>query len=763
MLPKTYLRILQGGIILSLLIILNVSKGLLFPFITSKQIPFNIVMEILFALWLVFILRYPEYRPKKNFIAYGLIAYFLAILASCFVSVDFNLSFWGDAERMLGFFHVAHFLVFYFILVTVFRSWKDWRMLFQSSVAVATLVTLIGLFGRNSYSTIGNTAYVSGYLIFNIYFIILLFFRSQSKGLRWFYILPLIPMLFEFWIMKTSGAIIGLSVSILLMFLLIGLSHVSKKIRRASLVVFIVAIIAIAGVFSQSKSAWFQHSFLTALTSQKITFQTRLISWRGAAEDFHNHVLFGTGFGNYAIIFDKYFDPNFYNYTTSDTYFDRAHNNLIDITSTTGLLGLVTYLSIFVALLFYLWREFKLNGKRTGPDANGLNNIEIIIVVSLIAAYFIQNLVIFDSFATYIGLMIILGFVYWLDFRRGQAEVTEKTPRYVIKGESVELICLIGFIIIAYIFANNYNVKTWNMFTDSIKGYTLISSGQLQEAIVIYKNSFTGRPMERDARTTLINLAISNASLFNDLSAQNAGDALDYIISLAKVNVAYNPKDSMMQMQLAQILDTAARYNYTNLEKFNFYSTQAMQAIEASIIASPGRATTYFVKAQMQLTRNESDEAIATMKEGIVLNTNYYEGYCRLSQIYFILDAPKYNSEIGGTLNNCIDLGGGAQISSPSLLKAAIGYYATSTKTATDSAGNITEDFKRLAILEERYATITTPNAEVWYNVAMLYYVIGNNDKAEESYQKAATLDPTYAKKWQEFKTGVDAGKKTEK
>lgn len=79
-----------------------------------------------------------------------------------------------------------------------------------------------------------------------------------------------------------------------------------------------------------------------------------MISWRGAVKDFHNHPVIGVGFGNYAIIFDKMFDSKFYNYATGDTYFDRAHNNLIDIASTTGLVGLITYLSIFSSCLLFM-------------------------------------------------------------------------------------------------------------------------------------------------------------------------------------------------------------------------------------------------------------------------------------------------------------------------------------------------------------------------------------------------------------------------
>jgi len=750
--PKTYQRILQGGIIASLLIILYISKGLLFPYITSKQLPFNIIMELLFAFWAVFMLRYPEYRPKRSFISYGLLAYFLAILASCFISVDFNLSFWGDAERMLGFFHLAHFLIFYFILITVFRTWKEWRLLFQASVVIATIVSLIGLFGQNTFSTIGNTAYVSGYLIFSIYFIILLFFRTQNKQLRWLYILPLIPMLIEFWRMRTSGAIIGLSLSVLLMFLLFGLSHINKKIRRGSLVVFVVAVIAIIWIFTQSNAAWFQNSFLKNLTSQKVTFQTRLISWRGAAADFKYHPILGTGFGNYAIIFDKHFTSDFYNYTTGDTYFDRAHNNLIDITSTTGLIGLVTYLSIFVAVLFYLWREFKLNGRRPSAEPGGLNNIEIIITISLIAAYFIQNLAIFDSFSTLLGLISILGFVYWLDFRRDAGAQEERTHRFVIKNDNIEIVCLIGFIIIAYIFANYYNVKTWKMFTGSIDGYAQIVNGDLVSGVESYKNSLSGRPMERDARVTLINLIASNPTMLSNLTSQQAQDIFDFVISLAEKNVASNPGDSMMEMQLAQILDTAARYNYRNIEKFNFYSSQAIAAIDASIAASPGRATTYFVKAQMQLVRMENDEAVATMKTGIALNPNFYEGHCRLAQIYFIIKDTKYDKDKGEELNNCVDTGGSEQLTSDALLKLAINYYSDN------------KDFVRAAILSERLATISDADPEVWYNLAKIYMVIGNTAKADESFQKAKILDSSLTDAdWQKFKSTVETNRKVGK
>ncbi len=424
---KTYLYFLRGGLFLSLLAPLLVFTDLLFPYITSKHLVFNILMELLLVIWAVFILRYPAYRPKKNWISLGLFAYLVAILASCAVSVDFNLSFWGDAERMTSFFHIFHFFIFYLVAITVLRSWRVWGWFLGASVAVAVLVSLFGIFGAQRYSTIGNTAYVSGYLIFNLYFTLLIFWRSRSAW-RWLLALPLAVMLWQFFAMHTSGGIIGLATSGLCLVFLAGFFHQRKKVRLGALAVSVLAVLAIVFVFSQQNTAWFKASPLAIFSTQKNTFQTRLISWKGAAADFKHHVMFGTGFGNYAIIFDKHFDPAFFNYMKAETYFDRAHNNLIDITSTTGLVGLLTYLIIFAAALYYLIGLFRRQGGRLGIDEAGRKNWELALVLALLVGYFVQNLVIFDSFTTYVGLMIALAYIVFLD-REGREDEEEASAK----------------------------------------------------------------------------------------------------------------------------------------------------------------------------------------------------------------------------------------------------------------------------------------------------------------------------------------------
>ena len=747
---KTYLRILQGGLIASLLIVFFVFKDLLFPYITSKQLSFNVLMEFLLAVWLVFIYRFPQYRPKKNLIVYGLIAYFLAIAASCIVSVDSILSFWGDSERMLGFFHILHFFIFYLILVTVFRSWKEWQALFASSVVVATIVALGGIFGNHIYGSIGNTAYVSGYLIFNIFFALILFLRSEYQGWRWLYVLPVAIMLLEFWKCRTSGAIIGLSVSVLLLLFLLGLFHKNKKLRRSSLAVFVVAVIGVIMLFSQSDKAWFQNSFLRGLTTQKVTFQTRLISWKAAAADFKNHAVFGTGFGNYAVIFDKHFDSKFLSYTRSETYFDRAHNNIIDIASTTGSLGLATYLSIFVAALYHLWAEFKKNGKRAGRgDAQSRHNLEIIVIVALLAAYFIQNLAVFDSFVTYIGLMIVLGFIYWLHFNEENQDEEPAAVKRFTMDRDWEWVILIALFIIMYIFTNATNLKPWRMFKGVITGYSYVAAGQLSNGVAAYKAALTDTPLDRDGRGTLINLVAMNPEALKSVSAAEAASILDYTISLSQKNVDESPHDSLTQMQAAQILDTAARYYINDLTKFKQYSSAAIEAMDKSIEASPGRAPIYLVKAQMLLARGQQKEAIEIVNYAISLNPEYPEGYCRLAQFYiFLKDQPKSGvteQDMAEPMTKCAELDGLGDLNSGPLLVAAINFFANEL------------DYPNALKAAEKLAAIYDTDAQIWINLAKLYMIAGENEKAQTAADKAISLDPAIDAGWRAFTGAMEA------
>ena len=730
---KTYLAILKSGIYLSFLIIFFVFSNLLFPYITSKQIPFNMLIEFLFVFWIGLIVKYPSWRPSRSYLTYGLIAFFTLVVITCFTGVDFNLSFWGDIERMLGAFHLLHFLAYFLIIITVMRDWKDWRNLFSASVFAGVIVAIYSM-TKIAYSTLGNTSYVSGLMIFDIYFALILAFRSGNRYLKALYLLC-IPVLFGGMIMAgTRGAYIGLGLSILLFFGLVVLFVKNKKLRIASVAATILFIIGVSLVFVYQQSDFVQNSrFLRRLTDIKAnagTLQTRLVSWKAAWLDFPNHPFLGTGYGNYAISFDKFFDPTFYNYSKGDTYFDHAHNNLVDIASTTGLVGLAAYLSIFVAAFYYLFR---------GRKAGQISWLEFSFLVCLIVAYFIQNIVLFDSFVTYLSLMLMLGFIYWLVAGEKKTEVSQPFSN----NESTVLIAA-GLVMFVIFFQYNYRVL--QMLSGTIDGQIAIArGGGLPAAISEYKKALSYEtPLDRDSRSSLGQLLLSQATALYSMPPDEANKIIEYVIGELKKNVALNPADSFMQMNLAQALNLAASINLRDQSKFAFYSNQALEAIDKSLAATPRRVPVYFIKAQIQLTRGEKEKAIETLKYSINLNPIYSDGYCQLAKVYlYYQDQPKGFEN----MNGCIDYNGLDQISSPVQLKELAKYY------------EFKKDWTRVIKLYLRLTQIEAAEPRNWAALANAYFANGQKDQAIAAANKAGEADPKFLPGAEDFIKKVNSSR----
>src|SRR3989338_8586580 len=232
---------------------------------------------------------------------------------------------------------------------------------------------------------------------------------------------------------------------------------------------------------------------VTQISSQAVTFQTRIIAWKAAVKDLPSHPLLGTGYGNYAITFDKYFDPKFYNYTTSETYFDRAHNNLVDLASTGGLISLLTYFSILIAAGYYL-----VKGKRQ----NKISTNEFILLICLFVAYFIQNLAVFDSLVTYVSLMPALGYIYWLINKDEQAEVFGKNKP--LDNQEIGVLAITGLIFLTIVY--QYNIKPLMMLDGTINGQIKFSQGDVSGGVEEYKKALSFKTgLDRDSRASLVN------------------------------------------------------------------------------------------------------------------------------------------------------------------------------------------------------------------------------------------------------------------
>ena len=711
--------ILKVGVYASLVSLFLVNKHFYFQYITSKQLYFNILIEILTVVWLAYIIKYPSERPKKSWLTIGWAVYLLIVLITCFTGVDFNLSFWGDLERMLGWFPLFHFFLLYLIVITVFRNWRDWQPLLIAMVSAGTLLSLIGLFQNYNASTLGNAAYMGTLMLMTMFITALLIGRSRNWLVSLPYWLVLILLFVGFVRADISGAYAGLAVGILVYAGLMTFLNHKKKVRQWGLVVVGVLVIGVGLLFAFRWSPALDNTQLGKVirdfSLENPTLNTRFYSWKWAWRDLGSHPLLGVGHGNYALVFDRQFEGDFYRFSKGEDFFDRAHNNVVEIATTTGLLGLAAYLFMFTWAVIYLIKAYR-EDKIKLPEFAAL--------AAFLASYFVQNLALFDCLASYIFLMIILGLINNL-YHRPERDKKEKDQGWISK----EIWVLVGGGLLMAWLIWATNITTIKMLNGTIDGIIEFNQGRMMQGLETFKKAHAEcSPLVRDSRSAMINSLLSTSYYLDNLTDAKRTAIFSYAIDQGKKNLEYNPKDNFLNMQLAQLLELASQASRNNLSVS--YAREGLQYVEKSIENGREHILPYYVKAQLLMDLNQIDEAIATLKEALAISTDYWDTYCHLSRTE--LQAQVNVTEAYDFLDKCLDKGGATLLGPGNYLNEAIKHY--------DQAG----DIDRLTMLTEQLARIYPQGAEIWLRLADLYHQQGRDDEARYAAQQAVSLKPEY-------------------
>lgn len=247
-----------------------------------------------------------------------------------------------------------------------------------------------------------------------------------------------------------------------------------------------------------------------------------------------------------------------------------------------------------------------------------------------------------------------------------------------------------------------------------------------------------GTPLDRDARNTLINLVISNPTIFTNLESASVKEALDYVLSLSEKNLRYNENDSLAQMQAAQLYDIASRYYSQEPAIFKLYSDKALEAINKSLAASPRRIPVYFIKAQIQANRGDLEGAEESFLTAYNLNPNYVEVSCQLANFYFLTESDKYIEYS----DSCLERGGKNLM--PSTLAGAVDYYQKN------------EDNDHLLLAYRLLAVQGSKESLLYANLAKLEMLAGNFETALKDAVMAAELDPSLRPAVQTFMQEIE-------
>lgn len=719
---KIFKIILQGLFFLSLASLLVVDQRLFFPFATGSALFFRLITEALFLSWIIFALVYPKYRPKFNILTISIGIYILALILSTIFSVNSYLSFWGDAERMMGLFGILHFFALFLAGTSIFKEKKDLKLMLNVFLGISSLICIYGIAQRlgitnikpgevRIVATVGNAGILAAYLIFGLFLSAYSALIEKKNNFKIIYGFLFLLHLIAVFLTGTRGAYLGIIIGFLFSFFIILPRLRNKKILQKSIFGGIILIIILYGfLFINQNKDWVNNNSglyrLTHFSLSDVTAKTRLMSWDWGLKGFKEKPILGYGLEQYAIPYNKYFSSEYYNYAASKPYFDRAHNIVIEFLATLGIFGLLSYLFLLFAMVYKVFKDSKKEN----------NYIYLGIIGGLILAYFTQNLFIFDTLPAMLGFSVLLVLIHNNSYDKN----CESENNHKNISLNIYLVAPLAFIfLLCFIYSfNNFIKKPYFALRDNAIGQALMPSDYNSGIYYLKKSVNSNTILDLDLRSATAN-TILNYYRDNNIENENKKEDIIFAVELYKDNLKYLPNDAYYNYKTAEILD----YEFAiNLDEYIIPDSRFY--IDRAILNSPGRARLYYILAENLFMSGDIDKAVETAEYAVSLNDKFGESYWQLAHAYYEKGELE---KIKENIKKSIDLG-----------------YRVNEETILSFAGlfDIYKSIDNEIEFLELVIKNGTKNYIYYSTLATRYYEKGNKEKAIEYAEKSVKFNP---------------------
>lgn len=623
--------------------LLVLPTSFIFPFIVPKILMFRALVTIMIGSYILLLLiNWQEFKPKFSLLNLALVAFLASFAISTFVGVDPYHSFWDNHERMLGLFTIFHYVAYYFICSAVFKNWSDWSKALKVFLVAGSGVMFVGMlqvFNPNLLlnqgaarvaSTLGNPIYVGGYGLFLTFVSFLLFIKESKKTWKWIEAaacaLAILGMVFS----GTRGSMLGLAVGLgVLILVYIFVLKESYKTRNVLIGVAITGVLLISLLYAFRQTAFVSNipavgrAVNTTYTVLKST--ARWIAWEVAIESWKEKPIFGWGPNNFFYAFNKYYQPRSLEFGYGETWFDNAHNIIMNTLAVQGIVGLVTYLSIFVVGIAVLI----VSRKKQMLDMHILA-----VATAFLVAHLAQNVTVFENPTSYLYFMFWLAMINNLSTKKdepvsggtkNEGKARAMSPNKVIGTGTV---VTTGAIVLLLIFIFEIQPARANMKTLTALKYLTYQPAVGLEAMkaALAFNAPHIDDIRSDLSRTVAQILSGGA---DKVDKDTAEKMLNMALEVMQANVVLHPYDIRNYLTLSQLNQVG--YSLTNDTK---YIGEYGNSLETALKYSPKRQQIIYNLANFYLQINKFDDAVKLMEQTIEDDPKISEGYWRLAYMY---------------------------------------------------------------------------------------------------------------------------------
>ncbi len=652
--------------------------------------------------------------------------------------------------------YLAVYMLFNVFLVA-FWALREVRFRPKSGAIFMSGLVGFGLFAVWSFVRAGNPniaigPYEKGILVFSIFAIAFLSYlyakyRNSITAHIALYSTVLIAQLAILYHTATRGATLGLIGGVFLAVLLVVfLNRESKIVRRVSMWCGVALVLSIVLVIGLRNTAFVQEnpSLGRLVNISYDDAESRFLVWGMALQGFKERPILGWGQGNFSLVFNKYYDPKMYN---QEPWFDRAHNVVFDWLIAAGLLGLLAYLSIYITALYHLLfsRRFRgndppeeqqtINKKKRNAHVQGdaqhfiFTPVGASILTGLLAAYFFQNLFVFDQVISYTLFFSVLAFVHVEAVcRRKKNDVTDVPhPKHTHKLPQTASHVVISLVIIITPFLA-YTINMGGYLTNkNLLQAIAPQQGGIEKNFEFFKKALAYRSLgTSEVREQLSQFAINQAG-------GNASQELRREIFLLaqdemRQQIKSTPNDARPNLFLATLLLAYGQ------------NEEAIKVLEEAREISPRKQTIYYLLANVYLTQGNMVKALEVTRTAFNIEPENSE-----ARQYYII-AAIYAGE-------------------DALAEELLAYFGDDIPTNSLYINAYVNRgmYDKAATIWEKRIEKNAGDLQSYISLAAAYIELGRKDDAVAQVRKAIEIDPRYKEQGEQLIQNILNGKTPER
>ena len=511
----------------------------------------------------------------------------------------------------------------------------------------------------------------------------------------------------------TRGTMFGLiGGTIVMAFLILILERQWTIARKTSLAVLLGIVIVVGGFFAIRDSSFVRESQVLGRFAN-ISLgdaESRFLIWNMSIQGFKEKPILGWGQEGFSLVFNKYYDARMYK---QEPWFDRAHNVFFDWLIAGGALGLLAYLSIFGAALYYLLLYRR--------KENFLPLRERVVLIGLFAAYFVHNVFVFDQLISYIFLFSVLAYIHTQYTREKDVLFSKKEMGSLASADSQVL---------------NHIVISVVVLATPFLIYILNGPGYLANKTLLK----TIAPHEEGVQKNLelFKKALSYESFgttetreqLSQITAQVAG--AEAVPSEIKNEFFILARDEMKK-QIERVPNDA-RYHLFLATTYLAYGfgDEALETLEAARLISPKKQAIYFMIANAYLGKGEFEKAFETIRIAYELDTTYGQ-----AETYYIATAIYAGHD--------------------DIVNTYLQEHEIPTDSVIINALVSRGQFGILLEIWEKRVAENPNNVQYRVSLAANYIEVGRKAEAIEQIRTAMELDPSFVEQGQQLLNTIGA------